>query len=81
MGVAYSPLEARIATLFLRRTRIAEGPAEGWQHLLEINLEEMSELNGVFGDHKNVVDSGSTDGSRFPNKCILWGELDNTQME
>lgn len=32
-----------------------------------------SELNGVFGDHENVVDSGSTDGSRFPNECILLG--------
>ena len=32
-----------------------------------------SELNGVFGDHENVVDLGSTDGSRFPNECILLG--------
>lgn len=79
MGVAYGPLEARIATLFLRRTKIDEGPAEGWQHMLEIKLEEMPELS-VFGDHKNFVDSGSTDGSRFLNECILWGELDNTEM-
>lgn len=40
--VAYSPLEPGMTALFLRRMRLGEGPTEGWQHLLEINLEEVT---------------------------------------
>lgn len=65
----------------MRRVRLDEGPAEGWQHLLEANLEERTQLDGVFRGHKNTGDSDATDGLRFLKEFVCRGELDNTQMK
>lgn len=63
-----------MAALFLRRARLGDGLSVGWQHLLEISLEEMMSLAGGFWGRKDIVDSDSTDGWTFPDECVLRGD-------
>lgn len=56
-----------MSVLLLGRVRLDEGPKEGWQDMLQINLEGRTQLHGVFGGCKNIVESDATDGLRFPN--------------
>lgn len=61
----------------MRRVRLDEGPAEGWQPLLGDRGEELGrELRG----QKNATDSFATDGSRLLNEFVSRGEPANAQM-